>query len=96
MADKLKINKKKSKWRLVGFSEEKVKGENISSARMEICGNNRISIDGCLGVYEYRDTYLRLRLSKGGVILCGIGFNIVYFENRLITIRGQISSLEFV
>ena len=96
MGDKVKLKKKKSKWKLGGFSEDETARENIGSARIEICGNTRITIDGCLGVYEYRDTYLRLRLIKGAVILCGIGFNIVFFENRQITIKGKISSVEFV
>ena len=80
MGDRVKLKKKKSKWKLGGFSEDETARENIGSARIEICGNTRITIDGCLGVYEYRDTYLRLRLTKGTVILCGIGFNIVFFE----------------
>ena len=96
MGDKVKLKKKKTKWKLGGFSEEETAGENIGSARIEICGNTRITIDGCLGVYEYRDTYLRLRLTKCAVILCGIGFNIVFFENRQITVKGKISSVEFV
>ena len=96
MGDKVKLKQKKSKWNLGGFSEDETARENIGSARIEICGNTRITIDGCLGVYEYRDTYLRLRLTKGTVILCGIGFNIVFFENRQITIKGKISSVEFV
>ena len=96
MGDRVKLKKKKSKWKLGGFSEDETARENIGSARIEICGNTRITIDGCLGVYEYRDTYLRLRLVKGTVILCGIGFNIVFFENRQITVKGKISSVEFV
>ena len=96
MGDRVKLKKKKSKWKLGGFSEDETARENIGSARIEICGNTRITIDGCLGVYEYRDTYLRLRLTKGAVILCGIGFNIVFFENRQITVKGKISSVEFV
>ena len=96
MGDKVKLKKKKTKWKLGGFSEDETARENIGSARIEICGNTRITIDGCLGVYEYRDTYLRLRLTKGTAILCGIGFNIVFFENRQITVKGKISSVEFV
>ena len=48
-----------------------------------------------MGVFEYRDTYLKLKLNKGAVIICGSGFDITYFENRLITVKGKISSVEF-
>ncbi len=97
MAKKLKIESsvKKSKWRIWGLSKE-AGGEIIGNTHTEIFGNGKISIDGCLGVYEYKDTYLKLRLIKGTVILCGSGFNIVYFENRLISVTGKISAIEFV
>ena len=98
MAKKIKtdIKHKKGKWNLSGVLESGVTGELLSSSHIEIFGNQRISIDGCLGVYEYKDTYLKLRLSKGSVTLCGSDFNIVYFENRLISVKGKINTIEFV
>ena len=98
MAKKLKldIKQKKNRWKLSGMPDKVLETEMLSSSHIEISGNNRISIDGCLGVYEYKDTYLKLRLLKGSVILCGGGFNIVYFENRLISVTGKISAIEFV
>ncbi len=73
-----------------------LESEMLNSSHIEIFGNGKINVDGCLGVYEYKDTYLKLRLIKGALILCGSGFNIVYFENRLISISGKISAVEFV
>ncbi len=96
MAKKLKIPKKRSKWRLFRFSGDNSSTEILGSAHLEIFGNSKISIDGCLGVYEYKDTYIKLRIYKGAVIICGSGLNIVYFENRLITICGKICDVEFV
>ncbi len=96
MAKKIKTPKKKHKWRLLSLSEEAANTEILGSAHIEIFGNGKISIEGCLGVYEYKDTYLKLRLVKGTVILCGIGFNITYFENNTISIKGKISAVEFV
>ena len=98
MGKRLKIESKakKNKWKLLDLSDAGLDTEMLGSAHIEIFGDKRISIDGCLGVYEYRDTYLKLRLSKGSVILCGSGFNIVYFENRLISIKGKITAIEFV
>lgn len=95
MGKRLKIEKgkKKEKWQL--FGEALPESEYISGPYTEILGNNRISIDGCLGVFEYKDTYLKLRLKKGSLILCGSDFDIVFFENRLITVKGKISSVEF-
>ncbi len=96
MAEKIKTPKKKAKWRLLKLNDENVNTDIIGSSHIEIFGNGRISIDGCLGVYEYKDTYLKLRLIKGSAILCGTNFNITYFENRLISVKGKISAIEFV
>lgn len=98
MAKKLKIaqKRKKNKWHLLNLSEEQPNCDILGSTHIEIYGNSKISIDGCLGVYEYRDTYLKLRLVKGTLILCGTDFNIVYFENKLISVKGRVSAIEFV
>ena len=96
VSKKIKTPKAKNKWRLLKLNEEANDSEMLGTAHIEIFGNNKISIDGCLGVYEYKDTYLKLRLVKGTLILCGIGFNITYFENSTISIKGKISAVEFV
>lgn len=97
MAKKLKIEKgkPKSKWKILSAADDIIDRGMISGAHTEIFGNSQISIEGCMGVFEYRDTYLKLKLSKGAVIICGSGFDITYFENRLITVKGKISSVEF-
>ena len=92
---RLKIEKEKKKERWNFFGDALPDKEYISGPFIEILGNNRISIDGCLGVFEYKDTYLKLRLQKGSLILCGNGFDIVFYEDRQITVKGKISSVEF-
>lgn len=97
MAKKLKIEKntKKERWNILKHTDKILDSNMAVGAHTEIFGNSKISIDGCMGVYEYRDTYLRIKLQKGAMILCGSGFDIVFFENRLITVKGKISSIEF-
>lgn len=97
MAKKLKIEnqKKRQRWRLLKTDEEYLTMPIKSASHIEMLGNSLINIDGCLGVYEYSDTYLKIKLSKGSLILCGNGFDITYFENSLITVKGEISSVEF-
>lgn len=97
MAKKLKIekSKKKSGWHLLSCSDDILDKDLISATHTEIFGNNKINIEGCLGVFEYTDTYLKLKLNKGTVILCGSGFDITYFEEKQITVKGKISSVEF-
>lgn len=96
MGKKLKINKstKKQKWNL--FANDSIIGENIiSSSHIEILGNKRIEIEGCEGVYEYAEDYLKLRLKTGAVVICGNDFDIISFENKVISVKGDIKSLEF-
>ncbi len=96
MGEKFKKIRKKSKWKLIGICKEAEKSETLTGAHIEIFGNGKLVIEGCLGVYEYKDTYIKLRLVKGTLIICGSGFNIIYFENKLISIIGRISAIEFI
>ncbi len=97
MSKKLKIERshKRTKWNILGTENTAETTTVLKDTHTEIFGNERINIDGCLGVCEYKDTYIKLRLRKGTLILCGTDFDIVFFENRLITVKGKISSLEF-
>lgn len=97
MGKKLKIesNKKREKMNFFKNADDIIAQSGVFGAHIEILNNSQITIDGCYGVYEYRDTYLKLKLNKGAIILVGIGFDIAYFENKTITVKGKISSLEF-
>lgn len=97
LAKKLKIekSKRKAKWNIFNCADPPFENEMISGAHIEAFGNSKISIDGCLGVFEYSESYIKLKLAKGYIILCGNNLEVAFFENRLITINGKISSLEF-
>lgn len=97
MAKKYKTEQKKTreKWSLLKDLDAFGEKDMLSGAHTEIFGNTKINVDGCLGVFEYRDTYLKLKLQKGVLILCGSGFDIVFYEEKLISIKGKISSVEF-
>ncbi len=97
MAKKLKIEKgkPKEKWNISGLADSIVEKEMITGSYIEIFSNSQIVIDGCLGVFEYTDSYLRLKMQKGYLILCGNCFNITTFEESRITVKGKISSVEF-
>ena len=97
MAKRLKIEKgkKKSSWNLFGYEEDIIDKDMISGSHIQIFGNSKINLEGCMGVLEYTDTYLKLKLQKGSLIFCGSGFDIIFYEERLITVKGKISSIEF-
>jgi sporulation protein YqfC len=91
---KIEKSKKVSKWNLFGggdgFEEAVIKGPFI-----EIFSNTQIVIEGCGGVLEYNENYLKLRLASGALVLEGENFDVVSFENKTIFVKGKINSLEF-
>lgn len=97
LAKKYKTEQKKTreKWNILRDLDAFPEKDMLGGAHTEIFGNSKINVDGCLGVFEYRDTYLKLKLQKGVLILCGSGFDIVFYEEQLISIKGKISSVEF-
>lgn len=91
---KFKSEKAKEKWVIFGCGKTS-EPERLNGARIELFGNREITVEGCAGVSEYSDTYLKLKLPKGSLILCGRDFDILSFEGTTITVKGYISSLEF-
>ena len=65
MAKKLKIEKvqKKSGWNLFRYEDDFLDKDLITGPQIQIFGNNKINIEGCYGVFEYTDTYLKLKLN---------------------------------
>lgn len=97
MGKKLKIERseKSTKWNLFKMDSAILDNDLIKGPHIELFYNNQVVIEGCIGVYEYNDTYLKLRLSKGALILNGEAFDILIFEDKTITVKGKINSLEF-
>ncbi len=96
MAKKLKIEKgkKRPRWNLVPNADF-IDSTMLKSPHIEIFGSGKIEIDGCEGIYEYTDDYLKLRLKNGALLICGNNFDILTFENKAITVKGSIKSIEF-
>ena len=92
---KYKSEKPKEKWRIFGCGDVDIETDMVNGTHIELFSNREITVEGCIGVFEYSDAYLRLRLNKGALILCGSGFDIASFEGSNITVKGKISSLEF-
>ena len=96
MSKKLKIEKVKSKekWNLLSCKEDQSDSFQ-SNTHIEIINSNNFTLEGCLKVLEYNESYIKLKLNKGVLILCGKDFKILFFENKVITVKGFISNIEF-
>ena len=92
---KFKFKTAKKKGKLFRYKDTLEQVKKISGARIEILSNREMSIDGCKGIVEYNDEYIKIRISEGFVVLLGSGFKIPVFDGLLITISGKISNIEF-
>lgn len=88
---------KKAKRRINFFEckEDILQRDFIRGAHIELFSNREITVEGCTGVLEYSNDYIKLNLGKGALILCGQSLDVLFFENDTITVRGKISSIEF-
>ena len=95
LAKKMKIEtqKQKEKWNI--FSGENLSKSTLMGPRIEFFSNKQFILEGCLGLLEYNDNYLKLRLSKGALVLEGKDFDIVSFEEKTIVVKGEFCGLEF-
>ena len=95
MARRFRFKSGKQKEKLLGGKEDTVKPEHIRGPQITLFSNKEMTVDGCTGVLEYCDTYLRLRTGKGSLTLFGKNFDITVFDDRQLTVRGVFSSIEF-
>ena len=96
MSRKLKYGSgtvKKSAW--VIKTGEISKNERITGAHIEMISNREICIEGCVGVLEYTDAYMKINLCKGALIIIGSNLDITLFEGKTLAVCGTISSVEF-
>lgn len=92
---KFKSARNSKKINLIECKNDIFDNERLRGAHIEIYSNKEIVIDGCLGIFEYSESYIKLNLCKGTLAISGSMLNILSFENDMITVRGTVSSIEF-
>ena len=92
---KFKSSRNSKKINLIECKNDIFDNERLRGAHIEIYSNKEIVIDGCLGIFEYSESYIKLNLCKGTLAISGSMLNILSFENDMITVRGTVSSIEF-
>lgn len=92
---KFKSNKKKEKWQLFKYADECINTDILRLPDIYLKGNTGVTVEGCKGVFEYTDTYIKLNLIKGSFIILGNKLSINSFEQEKIVIAGRITSVEF-
>lgn len=92
---KFKSKKEKEKWRLFNCAEEYFNTDSFKLPSIYMKGNKEISIEGCKGVFEYKETYIKINLGKGSFIISGCDLEICTFGEDVLNIKGKINSVEF-
>ena len=62
---------------------------------MEIIENRELTVDGCRGVAEYDENYIKLNAKKGTVTVFGSALEIKSYSEASLMITGKIERIEF-
>lgn len=92
---KFKSARNSKKINLIECKNDILDNERLRGAHIEIYSNKEIVIDGCLSIFEYSESYIKLNLCKGTLAISGCMLNIVSFESDMISVKGTVSSIEF-
>ena len=62
---------------------------------MEIVSNRELTVDGCKGVAEYDEDFIKLNAKKGTVTVFGAELEIKSYSEAALFITGKIERIEF-
>ena len=88
-------HKKKDKIKVFDNTDGLSDLEKSYGVRTEIFLNKSATVEGCLGVLDYKNEYIKIRVKKGYMIFTGKALEISLYEENIIKIRGIISNVEY-
>ena len=68
----------------------------LEEPKIELLGNRELILDGCRGVAEYGENYIKLNTGKIMTGISGNGLIIKSFDNEIAVISGTITEISFV
>ena len=89
------ISNKSKKFNLIKDNDEIIECNTLSGSHTEFFSNKRVIIEGCFGILDYQENYIKLKLKKGFVCFSGTKFLISSFEDEKIDIKGNFLTIEF-
>lgn len=66
-----------------------------SGGVIELYGNKEVIVDGCKGVSDYSDSFIKLDLGEIEVKISGASLTVCSYIYEQASIKGEIVSLEF-
>ena len=70
--------------------------DGIVGCHIELFSNKKILVEGCYGIIEYNENFVRINLSKGEVQIFGSKLDIFNMVSDTITVKGNIDNIEFI
>ncbi|MCI8622508.1 MAG: hypothetical protein HFG26_02455 [Provencibacterium sp.] len=64
--------------------------------QIQLIANREALVDGCKGVIEYNEDYIRLNLGNMAVRFCGRGLQLRSMSEESVIIDGFIQSVEYI
>lgn len=87
---------KKFKEKLIKEAIAATKEGLILDSQIDIVSNSCITIQGCYGILEYAEEYVRVKLKNTSVVFYGNGLRIENLSDDRIEIKGSISQIEYL
>ena len=70
--------------------------DGVVGCHIELFSNKKLIIEGCYGIIEYNENFVRINLSKGEVQIFGSKLEIFNMVSDTITVKGVIDNIEFI
>lgn len=80
---------------LVGALLELPQSPTAEASQIELLSNREALVDGCKGVMEYNENFIRLNLGKMTVRFCGRNLQLRGMSEGNVVIEGFIQSIDF-
>ena len=66
-----------------------------NGVRIETFSNKEAIVEGCKGILEYSDEYIKLNVGCGNVGFFGTGLYAHSFSDETLVIKGRIKNIEY-
>ena len=69
---------------------------HLNEAKIEMLSNGEIIVDGCKGVIEYGENFIKLNIGELTLDVVGIDLIIESFDGGIAIIRGKLTEINFI
>ena len=88
------IKHKTEKIKFLSFGEEPHLSIGDIS-QITLTGNKQAQIEGCGGIIDYTETFIKISIKKGFITFFGKDFKVLSFFDNQIIFKGEIMSIEY-